>query len=217
MAVSKKGRGRRALVIGAVLAVAIAVPGWALRGNFRTVVPDLVYRSGQLSSTALLSRIAEYHLHSVLNLRGANPGESWYDEERDLAARQGVRHYDLPTDSEYPPSPEELRELIQVLDRCERPLLIHCQSGIDRTGLVAAVCVLLADDGSPRQAQQQLGILYGHLPWRTNTARQQAFVGQYEQWLSQNGFAHSPARFRQWSLHIYEGFAGPEASGAGSR
>jgi protein tyrosine phosphatase (PTP) superfamily phosphohydrolase (DUF442 family) len=188
-----------------VLAAAIAVPGWALRDNFRTVIPGQVYRSGQLSADALFNRITDRRLRSIINLRGANPGESWYDEERAVTARQGVLHYDLPTDSEFPPSPAELRELIQLLDKCERPVLIHCQSGIDRTGLVAAVCVLLGEDGSPALARQQLGLWYGHLPWRTNTARQRAFVGQYEQWLAEHGQEHNPARFREWSVRVYQG------------
>ena len=204
-AARKRRWGKILLLVG--LGVVLAgVPAWLLRGNFRAVLPGRVYRSAQLSVSALRERIAACHLRSVLNLRGANPGEDWYDEECREAAREGVRHYDVATDSDYPPTPDDLRELIGVLDRCERPVLIHCQSGIDRTGLAAAVCVLLSEDGSPEQARAQLGLFYGHqLAWRTRTIRQQAFLEQYEEWLAHNAYGHSPARFREWALRVYCG------------
>jgi hypothetical protein len=204
----KRGcRPRRWKVVVGVLvlaAAAVGAAGWALGDNFATVLPGRVYRSAQLSAAGLHDRIARLHLRAVLNLRGANPGEDWYDEECELAAHEGVKHYDLATDSEYPPTPEDLHELIGVLDHCERPLLIHCQSGIDRTGVAAAVCVLLGEGGSPALAHGQLGQLYGHqLPWRERTARQEAFLGQYDRWLADQGCAHSPGRFRRWALRVY--------------
>jgi hypothetical protein len=208
-AAARKRRHPRRLAVllaGApVVAVVVAVVGWVLGDNFRTVLPGQVYRSAQLSAAGLRSRIAECHLRSVLNLRGANPGEEWYDEECEMTEREGVQHYDLATDSEYPPGPEDLRELIDVLDRCEAPLLIHCQSGIDRTGVAAAVCVLLHEGGSPALAHEQLGVFYGQLPWRARTARQEAFLAQYEGWLARCGLEHSPEYFREWALQVYEG------------
>jgi protein tyrosine phosphatase (PTP) superfamily phosphohydrolase (DUF442 family) len=187
------------------LAVTIAVTAWALRDNFHTVVPGQVYRSAQLGPTALQDRIRRCGLKAVLNLRGANLGEKWYDEECSMADQEGIRHYDLATDSEDPPTPADLREMIEVLDRCERPLLIHCQSGIDRTGVVAAVCVLLGEAGSTARAQDQFGLLYGALPWRTSTVRQRAFLRHYEQWLAENGRGHNPAHFRNWATNVYSG------------
>src|SRR5262249_21394660 len=128
-----------------------------------------------------------------------------YDQECQLAAQEGIEHYDLATDSEYPPTPDALRALIGVLDRSGRPVLIHCQSGIDRTGVVSAVCVLLDEGGSTALAHEHLGVLYGSLPWRARTARQVAFLGQYEDWLAHQGLGHSPDRFREWALRVYEG------------
>lgn len=197
--------GRRKLCLLALVGAAVVVGllAWRFAENFRAVVPGRVYRSAQLSGAALHSRINECRLRSVLNLRGANPGEDWYDEECEATAEDGVRHYDLAADSEFPPSPGELRELITVLDRCERPMLIHCQSGIDRTGVVAAVCALLADDGSPELAHDQLGLLNGQLPWRAVAGRHQAFLRLYEQWLAAGGRQHTPSDFREWAFHHY--------------
>jgi protein tyrosine/serine phosphatase len=200
---------RRLLLVSGSLLVAAGVGIWGLLGeNFHTVLPGQVYRSAQLSPAGLHDRILQCHLRSVLNLRGANPGEEWYDEECEETAEEGVRHYDLSADSEYPPQPDELRELIALLDRCDRPLLIHCQSGIDRTGVTAAICVLLSEGGSLEQARAQLGLFCGGFPWAARTLRQKAFLAMYEAWLAQQGYPHSPARFRQWALHVYTGTPG---------
>jgi protein tyrosine/serine phosphatase len=185
------------------LACAVTVTAWALQDNFHTVLPGKVYRSAQLSPSALQERINCCGLRAILNLRGANLGEAWYDEECSLAEQEGIHHYDLATDSEYPPTPYDLRETIEVLDQCERPLLIHCQSGIDRTGVVAAICVLLSEEGSTAKARDQFGLLYGALPWRASTNRQKAFLGEYEQWLAQHNQEHDADRFRDWALNVY--------------
>jgi predicted protein tyrosine phosphatase len=185
------------------LLATLAAGGWALRENFRTVVRGQVYRSGQLGPAALESHVSRYHLRSVLNLRGANPDEEWYQAERATARALGVRHYDLATDSESAPNPEELRELIRVLDRCERPLLIHCHSGIDRTGVVAAICILLAEGGTPAQAQGQLSLAYGALPWRASTTHGREFLAAYQGWLAGRGLEHSSRRFREWAAGVY--------------
>jgi protein tyrosine phosphatase (PTP) superfamily phosphohydrolase (DUF442 family) len=190
------------LLILALVAVGVGL-GRNILNNYRVVLPGRVFRSGQLSRADLEARITQCGLRAVLNLRGANPDEEWYQEECDVAGQSGVRHYDLPTDSQYPPSAAELREIIAVLDACERPLLIHCESGIDRSGLAAAVAVLLGDGGSLEMARQQLGVGLLRLLDRPSTDRQRAFVGLYESWLARQGQRHSVGQFREWALHIY--------------
>jgi protein tyrosine phosphatase (PTP) superfamily phosphohydrolase (DUF442 family) len=171
-----------------------------LSENFHTVVTGQVYRSGQLSSASLASHVARRHIRSIINLRGANPGDDWYEEECAKARQQGLSHYDLPLDSLTPPTGTDLRGLIALLDKCPKPLLIHCQSGIDRSGMVAAICILLYDDeGTPQAALSQLGWRFGHLPWQENALRLKAFMNSYEAWLARHACGHSRMSFRQWA------------------
>lgn len=187
--------------------------GETIAENFRTIVPGCAYRSGQLRPESLEDHVDHYHLRSVINLRGANPDVGWYQEECAVAARLGVAHYDMPTDSSFPPTAEDLRQWLEVLDHCPKPLLIHCQSGIDRTGLLAAVCVLRLDaGGSLERARAQLGLNHGHLPWRTNRGRFLAFLDLYEEWLAGRRLSHSPEQFGYWAIHVYRplpGWASP--------
>src|SRR5262249_23024344 len=137
---------------------------WSYVDNFGRVAPG-VFRSAQPWRWVLRRRGRRYGIRTVLHLRGHNPPAPWYRRQRGVTGRFGVRQVDLPLDSAAPPAPAELRALIALLDGCERPLLLHCQSGIDRSGVAAVVCALLAEGGTPGQARGQLGLRYGGMPW----------------------------------------------------
>lgn len=191
------------LAIPLIVSMAAASPLLGPLGdNFHVVIEGTVYRSGQLSRGSLEDCIAHKGIRSVINLRGANPGDDWYDQESAATRRHGLRFYDLPVDSQCPTS-VELRQLLGVLEPCPKPVLIHCQSGIDRSGIVAAICLLLLDEsGSLAQARAHLGWRYGHMPWSENAAVQERFLEEYEHWLMDRGQAHSCSRFRDWLLLV---------------
>jgi protein tyrosine phosphatase (PTP) superfamily phosphohydrolase (DUF442 family) len=184
---------------------------WSRWGNFQTIVPGAVYGSAQPDSASLEHWLAWYHLRAVINLRGANPAEPWYVEERKVVQRHGLPWYDLPLESQVLPAAKEVQALVPVLESCPKPVLLHCQSGIDRTGMAAVVAVLLLDDGGPpARALDQLTWWRGHFPGRPSVAVKRTFVGRYERWLADNGWRHTRARFRDWALTVYRG-DGPTA------
>ena len=49
--------------------------------NFGVLQPGRIYRSGQMPAGALSRTLRDYQIRTVLNLRGPNPGESWYRDE----------------------------------------------------------------------------------------------------------------------------------------
>jgi protein tyrosine phosphatase (PTP) superfamily phosphohydrolase (DUF442 family) len=191
-------------VASLLLGVAASPVVGRLGENFHLVIPGCVYRSGQLSPQALEQRVAQEGICSVINLRGANPGQSWYEQECAVARRQDLRFYDLPVDSQCPTA-SELRQLLDVLQNCPKPVLVHCQSGIDRSGIVAAICILLLDEsGSLERARTHLGWRYGHMPWRDNMSVQERFLEDYRHWLTDHGQGHDRGHFRDWLLLISE-------------
>jgi protein tyrosine phosphatase (PTP) superfamily phosphohydrolase (DUF442 family) len=197
-------RWRRLLIAGFVLALVAGTVAWNVRDNFGTVIPGQVYRSGQLGLSSFTTYIQRYHFQCIVNLRGSNPDLPWYQDERAAAEKCGVQHHDLPTDSGCL-KPEELRDLVQFLDTCAKPVLLHCESGIDRSGLAAVVAILLLQEDSEAlaRARGQLGWHHGHVPWRPNHARHHAFLDLYEHWLVEHGYTHRRQHFREWALHTY--------------
>ena len=104
------------------------------------------------------------YVKGVLNLRGANAGQPWYDEEVRLAQQNHVVHYDFRMSAGQRLSPDQIDRVVALLKQAPKPVLIHCQAGADRTGLISAILRLKQGD-SPEQARQQLSLRYGHFPY----------------------------------------------------
>ncbi len=188
--------------LGLVLAGALHFGYVLAAGNLRTVLPGQVYRSGQLRPETLERVIRRHGIRTIVNLRGACPALDWYRDEALVCARLDVALEDVNFSAMRLPSTTSLAQLIDVLQRSEPPLLIHCHQGADRTGL-ASVMVLLLRPGIPlAEARRQLGLASGHLSV-TKTGYIDRFFELYEAWLAQQDLEHTPATFRDWALHHY--------------
>jgi hypothetical protein len=230
-AVAGKGRGPDREAHGRMAAAQTAAPsparrasplGWALRGalaglalavggeavytfvgdNFRTVVPGAVYRSSRLPQGRLEHYLRKYHIRTVVNLTGCCDPLPEYLAECRANARLDASQEDLGFSAcRLPPVPE-VRRLVEVLDRCEYPILIHCHKGIDRTGLGCAFALLLHTDAPLDDALAQLGPRFGHLPVG-RTGNIDRFFDLYKEWLAENRLAHSAAAFRRFAVEAY--------------
>ncbi|MBB5700321.1 protein tyrosine/serine phosphatase [Ochrobactrum daejeonense] len=132
------------------------------KGNVHTVLDGQVYRSNQPDPARIANLQKLYGIRTIINLRGPEPGEKWYDEEIAAAETLGIRHADFEMSARRQLSPEEARQLIALMAKAEKPVLIHCKSGSDRTGLAAALYVAAIAKGSESKAERQMSIAYGH-------------------------------------------------------
>jgi protein tyrosine phosphatase (PTP) superfamily phosphohydrolase (DUF442 family) len=170
--------------------------------NFHTLIPGRVYRSAQLSPTHLERKLRTNNIHTVVNLRGTCDPSPWYLEESRVTSRMSVCQEDICFSAGHLPSVSEVRRLVEVLDRTDYPILLHCRRGADRTGMTAAIILLLQTDATLRQARSQLGLRYGHVALG-RPANLDCFLNLYEEWLQSERLTPSPAVFRQWLLDGY--------------
>lgn len=189
-------------VVGATLAVVLEAGRVLVGGNVHVVVPGRVYRCGQPSPAALERLVRAYRVRTVINLRGCSNPFPWYLDECRATQRLDVAQEDVCFSAGRLPAVPELRRLIGILDHCEYPILFHCQRGADRTGLTAAVVLMLRPDVSYAAARRQLGLRYGHLALG-RPANLDWFFELYERWLRARGLTHSPAAFRRWAEKEY--------------
>jgi hypothetical protein len=177
--------------------------GWNLAtDNFATVRAGQVYRAGQMEANALARALRRERIRTVLNLRGSHPDVAWYRAERKAALDAGATQVDVAMSSCEWMSRAQLRALVSVLETCERPVLVHCWRGSERTGLVAAMTELLRPGGSLAEARAQFSLRY--LFVRAGDGKVMAeHLDQYESWLRRQGLAHSPDQFRRW---VADGF-----------
>ncbi|HSJ97453.1 MAG TPA: tyrosine-protein phosphatase [Myxococcota bacterium] len=164
--------------------------------NLIEVVPQAVYRSAQPSGPEMDEFITRLGLRSVLNLRGERGGSEWLAEERAVAAARGVEHHTVRLSAKRMPPGQRLREIVRVLDTAPRPLLFHCEGGVERSGLIGAVAVLL-DGGDLAAARAQFAPSKGFISWISGS-EVPLVLDRYEAWLAARGRAHAPDVFRAW-------------------
>ena len=151
------------------LAMPAAYAGYLMvSGNIHVVEPGVVYRSGQLDAEQLQNLIDETQIRSILNLRGANPQEAWYRDEKTVAAENGVKSIAIPISASLEPSMATLRQIEAAMRSAPKPLLIHCMSGADRSGLASAIYEYAVAGRPAAAASGQLSIAFGHFPWLTS-------------------------------------------------
>ena len=141
-------------------------------------------------------------LGSILNLRGGSTADPWYANEVKITQTSGVDFYDFPMSATRRPSKREILTLLTLFDRCRYPLLIHCKSGSDRTGLAGALYLMSVENLGPEEAGGALTIYYGHVPV-FGTKRLHEPLDEYRQWLTTNQLVHSRERFRDWVENSY--------------
>ena len=196
MPFARRNRRRFALAVLALGAVAFGYVRYT--GNFGTVAPGRVYRSGQLSAGALAKTVRALGVKTVLNLRGPNPDRAWYREELAATTAAGATQVDFAMSSSEWLSRSQLRALVRTLDSAEYPVLIHCEWGSERTGLVSAVSELLRPGGRLADAENQFTIR--HMFLRVKDGKVMAeHLDEYAAWLARNEWGHSPSRFRAWA------------------
>jgi protein tyrosine/serine phosphatase len=169
--------------------------------NLMAVVPGEIYRSGQPSGREMDEFVSRLGLRSVLNLRGERGGSAWLVEERDVTEARGVEHHTVRLSAKNMPPSQRLREIVEILDTAPRPLLFHCQGGVERSGLVGAVAVLL-DGGDLEAAREEFALSKGFVPLISRSEVPQV-LDQYEAWLAATGATHAPDRFRAWVAEEY--------------
>ncbi len=188
--------------LGLLLAVGVEVLRVTVGSNLHVVVPGRCYRSAQLSGTQLEAVVRRLGIRTVVNLRGPNPGEAWYDEEEAAARRLGITKVDVRLSGFAPPEDHDLCQLVEALQKLPPPFLIHCGSGSDRSGLGAALYLLLQTDATVAEARRQISLRFGHNPFGSAMCPNY-LLDSYSAWLDASGRRHSPEHLRQWIHDVY--------------
>ena len=150
-----------AAVVVAAGGVWLAIQG---DGNVHVLEPGVAIRAAQPSAARLDDIVRTYGVRSVINLRGPNAGQPWYDEEMAASKRLGLAHVDIALSARQELTPAQLDAVLARVAQAPKPVLIHCNGGSDRTGLVSAAWVW-SRGGSADAAGKQLAVRYGHFPW----------------------------------------------------
>ncbi len=117
----------------------------------------ILVRSGQPTAQTLERLRAQHGIRTVVNLRGEHPGKAWWEEERRGVAAIGAEWVQWPTGGRERPPPETVAAFLDLIeDPGARPVLVHCESGIHRTGMLVAVYRMQYQQWSAERALAEL-------------------------------------------------------------
>jgi len=198
---------RRMIRVGIILTTVLLVTttiGYKplFKSNFAEVVPGRLFRSAQ-PDDRLGSWIEAHNIRSILNMRGGKPAYDWYVREVDIVRDHGVDYYEIPMSAQVRPRKRELLQLIDLMGRARYPMLIHCKSGADRTGLGVALYHMIVLKEPPQTALKGFSIFHAHIPL-FGPEKLQHPIREYAAWLDRQRLIHTPERFRDWVEKEYD-------------
>ncbi len=149
---------------GCVAALGLGAYLFAIQagGNFSEVLPGTLYRSNQPTALQVADYAQRYGIKTIVNLRGSSEAASWYKNEVAAAGALGIKHIDFKMSATRQLSVEEAHKLVTLLRDAPTPILIHCKSGADRTGLASVLYLNRIAGVDEDIAERQLSIRFGH-------------------------------------------------------
>lgn len=132
-------------------------------------------------------------IRSVLSLRGGQD-EAAARIERAACAALGLHYEVTRLSATSAPSRAALLDLLARFRRIERPFVMHCKSGADRTGLAAVLYLMGIEGRGWDEARRQLSLRHAHAKWtragiidhlfETHAARQETGPIGIEEWIA---------------------------------
>lgn len=121
-----------------------------------------VWRSNQPAPDRI-AKWATRGVRTIILLRGKLRGSPIHDLERAACHAHGLTLIHAPVGGGELSSRALLLRLLDAFSTATKPFVMHCKSGIDRTGFAAFLYLLAETDTPPEIAREQLSFKYLHL------------------------------------------------------
>ncbi|WP_246337351.1 fused DSP-PTPase phosphatase/NAD kinase-like protein [Azospirillum oleiclasticum] len=163
--------------------------------NHYQVGPGM-FRSSQ-PSPSHIRRAAAAGVKTIINLRGSRDCAS-YTLEAEACRAYGLTLVDFPVNSRAAPKKETLHRARAMFESIEYPALMHCKSGADRAGFMAALYLLVHEKKPLDEAMRQLHWRYGHFK-QAKTGILDHFFELYGRYSERR-----PIAFYDWVDQVYD-------------
>jgi protein tyrosine phosphatase (PTP) superfamily phosphohydrolase (DUF442 family) len=106
--------------------------------NFGLVTKD-IHRSGQLTPAVLWLHYELFPFKSVINLAFEPEKSKNQVFEKEFCEKRNIDYYNFSWNPGGPKDWREVDRVIEIIDKCQKPVWIHCKGGKDRTGGLVAI------------------------------------------------------------------------------
>lgn len=118
-----------------------------------------IYRSGRLYAGLVEETVRKYHIAEIIDLTSTGPDNRDKRAETDASLALGVKLLQLPLDGDGTGDVRRYAEAIREIHDAslhQRPILVHCAAGTQRTGGVIAAYRLLVQHRLPTEVYDEM-------------------------------------------------------------
>lgn len=130
--------------------------------NFHKVAPG-VYRSNH-PNRRHLGLMKAMGINTVINLRGSAANAPYLIEREDCQAL-GLTLHDCNLVARSATPKDDILTLIDTMRIADRPFVLHCKSGADRSGFAAAIYLMVFENEPVSKARRMLAPRFLHFKW----------------------------------------------------
>ena len=118
------------------------------------IVNDNILRSGRPLGNDLAQLQIDTGITTVINLESS---ADYINQEAKVTKSLGLTYYSVPFISYLPPKDADVNKVLSLLrDSTHFPVLVHCQHGQDRTGMIVGLYRVEVEGWTPAKAYQEM-------------------------------------------------------------
>jgi protein tyrosine phosphatase (PTP) superfamily phosphohydrolase (DUF442 family) len=137
------------LVLALIIAASVGVVRHFHIKNFNTVMPDVLYTSGQPRGMDYTRLLYKYHIAAIVNIRSTteHKEENWHNEEITWVKNNGVKYIEMPIEKSGIvngiPDANIIEKFLAIMsEKNNLPVLLHDSNGKKRVVYLAAAWML---------------------------------------------------------------------------
>lgn len=160
--------------------------------HFHVVAPGVLMRCGQPRLRDLKWIRDAHGLKTIVCARGGTRHPlrgSWFRQERAWCAATGVHLEHMPFSDAAAPPPDVFERFLAIVgDLARRPVLVHCEQGFHRTGILCAAYRVAVCGWSVAEALEEMRAL----GFEVERAKRRPLLDAWRQWVLTRQSAGAP-------------------------
>jgi protein tyrosine phosphatase (PTP) superfamily phosphohydrolase (DUF442 family) len=173
---------------------------WQDHGLLRTIwkneleIAPGVWRSNQ-PDRKRLAEWKERGLTRIVNLRA--PNDAFYHIEDWECREFRLELLNFPMPSYRPPTPDQITSFVHLLEGLQKPFVMHCKSGADRTAIASALYLIAIEKAPIEKVLGMFSIKHVHLAGSRKGVLKQVFLDYWYE-------THYETDFMTWVKTQYD-------------
>ena len=194
---------KKVFVISILFSISVFCYNYYVCKNFGVVVKNEIYRSGQPDLNQLEKWIKKYHLKTVVNLRGPTAPEA--EIEKEICIENNIDALQVKLNAYKKMPSNRLIDLLDIIDKVQTPVLLHCNHGVDRSGTASALTAWLLGYESYEQAKKHSFVIPGPWKYRNGYGEHISHIfDDFEQYCNSTNHSFDDKQyFKDWARNIY--------------